>query len=154
MLFHGPVLSTVVPLILTISPAINHVPFSGFSISTPRDVSLVGGTIIAPPPLLRGVQLRSNTVSTAQDASSKPKPHSSFHLSDTSELGLPFSSLEFLKISLISVGFRLESACNINATTPETIGVAIEVPSLDSYELSAVGLGVPGNEVPVAACAE
>ena len=89
---------------------------------------------------------------TAHDASSSPKPHSSFHLSEVSEaLGLPFSSLEFLRISFISTGVRLESACNINATTPDTIGVAIDVPSLDSYELSASGLGLPGKDVPVAA---
>ena len=134
----------------------NHVPLTGFDTVTPSSVvSLEGGTTIPPPPLFNGVHGRSRTVSIAQDASSNPNPHSSFQRSDTPDSeGLPFNSLEFRKISLISIGVKSDSACSINATTPETNGVAIEVPSLDSYELSAIGLGEPGNEVPVAAEAE
>ena len=138
------------------SPVSHHVPFSGFVSVIPSSDSF-GGSMITPPPppSVRGEQLLPRTVSTAHEASINPNPHSLFHLSETpGSEGEPFCSLELRRISLISIGLRLESACSISATTPETNGVAIEVPSLDSYALSASGLGEPGNDVPVAAEAE
>ena len=108
-----------------------------------------------PPPPVRGEHVLPRTVSTAQEASINPKPHSLFHLSETpGSEAEPFCSLELRRISLISIGLRLESACSISATTPDTNGVAIEVPSLDSYPSFASGRGVPGKDVPTSAEAE
>ena len=128
----GPVPSIRVPSILSSSSVTNHDPFSGDVMSIPREVSLSGGTNIPPPPV-SGVHVLSSTVSTAHDASIRPNPQSAFHLSDIpGSEGLPFFSLELRRISLISNGFNAGSACNIRATTPETSGVAMEVPSFDS----------------------
>ena len=140
-----------------ISPVSNHVPFSGVSKIIPSSDSFGGSTITPPPPppSVNGVHDLPSTVSTAHEASREPNPQSEFHLFETlGSDGLPFFSLEFRSMSLISTGDRLESAWSINATTPETRGVAIEVPSFASYALSASGRGVPGNDVPVAAEAE
>ena len=140
---------------LSILPVNHHVPFSGSVSVIPSSDSFGGSIMTPPPPPVRGEQVLPRTVSTAHEASINPKPHSSFHLSET--LGSeaePFCSLELRSMSLTSIGLRLESACSISATTPDTNGVAIDVPSLDSYPLSASGLGEPGNDVPVAAEAE
>ena len=62
-----------------------------------------GGVTIPPPPPSSGEHALSRAVSIAHEASNRPKPHLSFHRSDTlvSE-ALPLDSLEFLKISLTS----------------------------------------------------
>ena len=79
-----------------------------------------GGVIIPPPPPSRGVQDRSNEKSIAQDASTNPKPHLLFHLSEISGSDTsPLDSLEFLKMSLTSCGSRSGFACSISATTPD-----------------------------------
>ena len=87
---------------------------------------------MSPPPS-RGVQGLSRTVSMAHDASMRPNPHSSFQRSETlGSLAEPRASEELRRISLISCGSNERSACSINATIPEAIGVAILVPSFSS----------------------
>ena len=80
-----------------------------------------------------GVHAFSSAISIAQEASMRPKPHSSFQRSEMlGSLALPRASDEFRRMSLTSCGSREGSACNISATMPEAIGVAILVPSLES----------------------
>ena len=88
---------------------------------------------MTPPPPSRGVQALFSTVSIAHDASIRPKPHSSFHRSETlGSLAEPRASDELRRISLISWGSREGSACNISATIPDAMGVAMLVPSFSS----------------------
>ncbi|CAI8167398.1 MAG: Uncharacterised protein [Methanobacteriota archaeon] len=151
----GPVPFMIPPWILTISSTINQVPFTGLEIVTPSSLSLLGGGVIITPLSSNGVQFLSKAMSTAHEPSINPNPHLVFHLSETSDCeALPLCSEEFLSMSFISSGVKDDSAWSINATTPDTSGAAIEVPSLDSYPSSANCLGEPGNEEPVAAEAD
>ena len=68
----------------------------------------------------------------AQEASIRPNPHFSCHLSDTVLAGLSLISDEFLITSITSKAVNEGAASLTSATMPEAIGVAILVPSFSS----------------------
>ena len=89
--------------------------------------------MMTPPESSSGVHTRFKTRSRAHEASTKPKPHSSFQRSET--LGSdaePLCSEVLRRMSRISRGSRVSSAWRRTATMPETTGVAMLVPDFDS----------------------